>query len=107
MNKHIEAIEKALEHAKAKHPHFCDEMCNSHTLGQSRETLKFQREMLKRQVEGGYASAVTILVCELAEAIEAFSRGDYAHCLEELAQVGAVNIRMMEAVEEKMKVGQS
>jgi len=107
MNKHIEAIEKALEHAKAKHPHFCDEICNAHTLGQSSETLKFQRRMLKRQVDGGYSSAATILICELAEAIEAYAHGDFAHCLEELAQVGAVNVRMMDAVEEKMKGGQS
>ena len=105
MNKHIEAIEKALEHAKAKHPHFCDEICNAYTLGRSGETLKSNRRILKRQVDGGYSSAVTILICELAEAIEAYAHGDLAHCLEELAQVGAVNIRMMEAVEEKMKGG--
>ncbi len=103
MNKHIEAIEKALEHAKEKHPHFCDEICNADTLEQSGETLKFKRRMLKRQVDGGYSSAVTILMCELAEAIEAYSHGDLAHCIEELAQVGAVNIRIMEFVEEQMK----
>ena len=71
---HLAAIADALEHAKAKHPFFADVAVPTHR-------------------------HFTVLSCELAEVVEAFSRQDYAHTLEELAQCGAVIVRMMEAVQ--------
>ncbi len=105
MNKHIEEIEKALEHAKAKHPFFAHRVFQTCGVAYASRRLREIREELDDCKNNDNVNGGMVLDCELAEAQEAYSRGDYAHCLEELAQVGAVNIRMMEAVEEKMKGG--
>ncbi|MCK9571600.1 hypothetical protein M0R72_21800 [Candidatus Pacearchaeota archaeon] len=105
MNKHIEAIEKALEHAKSKHPFFAHAAMAGWSKPDSAECLSSARAQLKTTTTAKMVSGMDVFACEIAEAQEAYSRGDYAHCLEELAQVGAVNIRMMEAVEEMMKGG--
>lgn len=103
MNKHIEAIEKALEHAKAKHPFFAHAAMADWSKELSDECLSSARAQLWEATSSNTVSGMDVLACEIAEAQEAYSRGDLAHCLEELAQVGAVNIRIMEFVEDQMK----
>jgi hypothetical protein len=49
--------------------------------------------------------ATNILQEEITEAMLAFAEGDLSHCLQELAQCGAVILRTMEFVKNKMEKG--
>lgn len=96
---HIDAIAAALEHAKAKHPHFADVAVSSLDNKTAADGLADFREFLNMVIGRGLSTGVDVLKCELWEAVEAFTRKDYAATMDELAQCGAVVIRMMEAVQ--------
>lgn len=96
---HLDAIADALEHAKAKHPFFADVAVSTHSATKAESDLNNCREYLKARIDAGRCSGMTVLSCEIAEATDAFVRRDYKHTLEELAQCGAVIVRMMEAVQ--------
>jgi hypothetical protein len=96
---HMAAIAAALEHAKRKHPVFADVAVSTHSVSKAESDLTNCREYLEARIDAGRCSGMTVLSCEIAEASDAFARRDYAHTLEELAQCGAVIVRMMEAVQ--------
>ena len=96
---HLAAIADALEHAKRKHPFFADVAVSTHSASKAESDLTNCREYLEARIDAGRCSGITVLSCELAEATDAFVRRDYKHTLEELAQCGAVIVRMMEAVQ--------
>ena len=62
-----------------------------------RKSIRYLRE---RNAEGPF-EADCLLYEEVAEATEAWLQRDKEHCLEELAQCGAVILRMMEFVEKE------
>lgn len=93
-NKFFEMILDALKNAEEKHPQFAD-VYSMKEPPVVRKSLKYLRE---RNAEGPF-EADTILYEEIAEATEAWLQRDKEHCLEELAQCGAVILRMMEFVE--------
>ena len=76
-----------------KHPDFCDEIT-----GKSPKTVK--KALANLWLENGAPPfyADSILHEEICEALEAYQEGDNAHALQELAQCGAVIIRMMDFV---------
>lgn len=88
-----------LERAEKKHPVFCYKLCDEdmHDWGNIESVYKNINEGLR-----GF-SADNILIEEIAEAMNAYlhpyTEFDKEHCLQELAQCGAVIIRMMEYVE--------
>jgi hypothetical protein len=88
---HQEMIAIELENAKRKHPVFCDRFHETN-LETIKESLSIFREI-------GTDNASLILREEVAEAIEAYLEGRLQHCLVELAQCGAVVLRMMEFVQ--------
>ena len=96
---HLEAIDAALEHAKEKHPKFADKLFSFKRLVDCSDYLYSFRRELEHEKRTNSTCAKTILKCEELEAEEAFMQGDYKHTLEELAQCGAVIVRMMEAVQ--------
>lgn len=88
-----------LERAEKKHPVFCDRLCDS-------KNHDWQLlEGLYKEFNNGHDEycADNILLEEIAEAMNAYlhpyTEFDKEHCLQELAQCGAVIIRMMEYVE--------
>lgn len=85
-------IDQELDAAKAKHPKFCEKFLYS-THAEIYESLFFARERNDADNE-----AEVILAEEVAEALEAYHKHDLDHCLQELAQCGAVILRMMEFV---------
>lgn len=95
--KHFTAIYKELQKAEAKHTRFCDVM-SENTL---EANLHVERTIRQLNDESKVAAADMILYEEIAEAMAAYAQGDYEHCLQELAQCGAVVVRMMEFVMEK------
>ena len=100
INKFLGMVLEELERAEEKHPHFCD----IYSLKEPqvvRKTLKHLREWN----ENGTFQADMILYEEVAEATEAWLQNDHEHCLKELAQCGAVIMRMMEHVQKEIDNG--
>lgn len=104
-NKYLDAVGIELARAKAKHPFFAHRAIDSLDEGFANSLLLMSRMVLKERIEIGDVSGNDVILCELSEAKEAYSRKDYAHCTHELAQCAAVIIRMMEAVEEEAQKG--
>jgi hypothetical protein len=91
-------INIAHREACAKHPKFCDEITNKSN-NAVRKTLV---DLRIENAEGPYF-ADRILHEEIAETLEAYLDGDLKHCLQELAQCGAVILRMMQFVQDEME----
>lgn len=91
---HIALIEKEYADAVKKHPEFCD------IFSQQKPYIvkKILETVRKWNSEPPY-DADNILHEEILESREAFLEGDFDHCIQELAQCGAVILRMMEFVE--------
>lgn len=89
-----------LDKAEKKHPEFCDEFCN---VDLSAERVARLLSMIRTLNYSGLGTAKSVLEEELLEALEAYVKGDYDACLQELAQCGAVIFRMMEFVDKKCK----
>jgi hypothetical protein len=90
---HQEMIAFELENAKRKHPVFCEGMTRMGTYWISIELA------YSRSVANEYKQASDILNEEHLEAMESYIEGRLQHCLVELAQCGAVVLRMMEFVQ--------
>ena len=88
------------EHKAAcrKHPKFCDEVID-HTSTKSWAEAEYR---IKLRNERGPWTADNILAEEMAEAFAAYEQGDKEHALQELAQCGAVILRIMETIEKEM-----
>ena len=88
------------EHKDAcrKHPKFCDDFTGA------REWFivdELERWRKVNSVAPYHADA--ILNEEILESLEAYKQGDMEHCMQELAQCGAVILRMMEYVQDEME----
>lgn len=95
---HFKLIENELRNAVAKHPKFCDDFSGA-DVEIVRDNLEFYRK-----ANEGKQHADLVLLEEFYEAVEAYMNGDKKQCLKELAQCGAVIIRMMEFVKKEMEV---
>lgn len=93
--KHIRMIEAEFASACEKHPKFCNELC------EKKFDWKFYEKDIKIFNAHGPYYGESILQEEIAEAMNAHQQGDREHCLQELAQCGAVILRMMQFVEEE------
>jgi hypothetical protein len=91
-------ITEELRNAEAKHPKFCDEIT-----GKLTKTVKKALANLRLENDVPPFYADSILHEEICEALEAYQEGDKAHALQELAQCGAVIIRMMDFVSKEIE----
>jgi hypothetical protein len=84
------------EHKAAcrKHPKFCDELIPP---GFDFDEEEKRWKKWNDEAEKHYAE--DLFNEEFYEALNAYQQGDKEHCLEELAQCGAVILRMMEVVD--------
>jgi hypothetical protein len=84
-------IENEFSHAVTKHPKFCDLFINKQT-----DWARLER-IIKRENDENTPPyyAENILLEEVAEAFNAYSRGELEHSLQEFAQCGAVVMRCM------------
>ena len=99
VNGHLVRIKEELRKAEAKHPEFCDAMIDP-SLDMTWNEIE---SCIKLRNERNPITADNILGEEVAEAMNSYQKGDKAHCLHELAQCGAVIIRMMEFVKKEME----
>lgn len=91
-------IREEFEKAIRKHSNFCDKFTQMNLFH-----ARYEEATCKKRNSEGPFFADRILEEEIAEARVAYLQGDKNHCLEELAQCGAVVLRMMDFVDSKMK----
>ena len=96
--RHFVMIHKELEKACKKHPKLCDFMTYRDAYG-----IKEALDYLRRKNSEPVTYADWILGEEILEAFETYKQGDMEHCLQELAQCGAVILRMMQFVLDEME----
>lgn len=87
-------IESEFSKAYTKHPKFCDDFT-----GASERFIVDELECWRKVNSVAPYHADAILNEEILEALEAYKQGDMDHCLQELAQCGAVILRMMDFVQ--------
>ena len=83
-----------------KHPNFCDAIIDP-TSSKSWADAEYR---IKLRNERGPWTADNIMMEEMAEAFAAYWKGDKANALQELAQCGAVILRIMEFVSKEIEV---
>lgn len=94
----LDMILHEYEKACAKHPNFCDIL----TVGNLSEIGK-ALDFVRLENKGPMSNGNSILSEEILEALEAYKLGEYEHTIQELAQCGAVILRMMDfVIEEKL-----
>lgn len=88
------------EHKAAcrKHPKFCDEV-----IPPGFDFSEDEKRWKKRNDEATTHYACDIFNEEFYEALNAYQQGDNEHALQELAQCGAVILRIMEMIDKNAK----
>lgn len=89
-------IENEFSHAVTKHPKFCDQF-----IDESARTWAEAETRIKAHNSQPPECADCVLMEEVAEAFNAYSRGELDNALQEFAQCGAVVMRCMFFVMEK------
>lgn len=94
--RHIEAIAHEYWSAKEKHPKFCDEV-----IPPGFDFSEDEKWWKKWNDEATTHYAFDLFNEEFYEALNAYQQGDKEHALQELAQCGAVILRIMETIEKE------
>lgn len=100
LNGFLIKIKEELRKAEGKHPKFCEQMIDDEggfSWKQSEISIK------NRNARNGNIYADDVLLEEVAEAFNAYQQGDKKHALQELAQCGAVILRIMAKVDEEIQ----
>lgn len=96
LNSFLIAMKTELKEAEGKHPKFCDDLCDGKIdFGVFAKYYKLIND------NSATHNANNILYEEVMESLEAYNKKDYKQALKELAQCGAVILRMMEFVKEQ------
>lgn len=109
----LEKVTEHYEHAKAKHPHFCDMLFPHEAEGRRivAKTLKMlldeSRAHLKKATENKkcFVKGYDVLFCEILEAEYAYYAESKKRTIEELYDCIAVLLRMVDYVEAEIEQG--
>ena len=96
--RHIDAIANEYWAAKVKHPKFCDEV-----IPPGFDFSEEEKRWKKWNDEATTHYACDLFNEEFYEALNAYQQGDNEHALLELAQCGAVILRIMEKIDKEME----
>lgn len=96
----IDKIESHLRKAETKHPDF-GIVFPRQTVQAAEASLRVCREKLAQCVRLGAARVEDVLLCELAEAWDAYARRDYAQAEDEVYDAIAALLRLAEAIKNK------
>ena len=99
LNGYLVAIKEELRKAEGKHPDFCEALLDPESRvswAESESRIKARNAMAKEYADN-------ILMEEIAEAFNAYQKGDKAQALQELAQCGAVILSIMEKIDKEIK----
>lgn len=97
LNGYLVAIKEELRKAEGKHPDFCEALLDPESRvswAESESRIKARNAMAKEYADN-------VLMEEVAEAFNAYQKGDKAQALHEFAQCGAVILRIMEKIEKE------
>ena len=94
---HLAMISSEHRKAKEKHPKFCDKFTSYNVYHSG-----WDEKLYKKKNDKSPHYADNLLLEEIAEARTAYLEGDKKHCLQELAQCGAVILRMMQFVQDEL-----
>ena len=97
INKFMGMVFNELEKAESKYPKFCDFVVNPKT---DWSWLEISQKHANDVSAPPYYGE-NIFLEEFAEAMNAYEQGDKEHALQELAQCGAVILRIMETIEKE------
>ena len=98
LNGYLVAIKEELRKAEGKHPDFCEALLDP----ESRVSWADAESSIKRHNATSKEYADNVLMEEMAEAFAAYEQGDKEHALQELAQCGAVILRIMEKIDKEI-----
>lgn len=101
---HDDRVRAHYEHAIEKHPYFCDRVTDCSKTGVDIR-LELNRTLLEVEERIGELEAVSVIECELSEAVQAYTHGDTAHAIEELYDTIAVLLRTIDVLEGRQKLG--
>ena len=90
--------------AKDKHSYFCDEI--TYLSDVSADTyLDIHRSTLAAEVDNNRVEVSEVLMCEFYEAIQAYTKGDIHHAVEECYDAIAVLLRTIDVLEGRQRLG--
>lgn len=101
---HADRILQHYAHAREKHPYFCDRITYRSDTYADIE-LEICRSALEAENRAGDVKAISVIQCELYEAIQAYTHGDIAHAAEECYDTIATLLRMVDVLEGRQKLG--
>lgn len=101
---HDDRILLRYDHAREKHPYFCDMItCLSESGADTH--LGLARGLLAAEIDTGNVEVGDVLECEFYEAMQAYTHGDTSHAVEELYDCVAVCLRTIDVLEGRQKLG--
>lgn len=100
----IDKIKEHYEHAKEKHPYFCDIITCLSKEGADTH-LDIYRATLAAELNANAVEASTLLLCEYQEAIQAYKKGDNAAAVKECYDAIAVLLRVIDVLEGRQALG--
>lgn len=107
---HDERVRQHYDHAREKHPYFCDWVQPSgKTPEEIRKKIEFQLSAIRAAIVGEAKSGTLgwddLLNCEVWEVFEALANDNKAHAIEELYDCIAVCLRTIDVLEGRQKLG--
>ena len=106
---HISNILKHYDHAKEKHPYFCDgllpELGREEMCRHIKNVLGSIRKDLEGRARVGHIEWDNLLYCEVWEVLDAMANNDKAQAIEELYDAIAVLLRTIDVLEGRQKLG--
>lgn len=102
----VSAIERHYNHAKEKHPYFCDIVTRDlWTVKDIQDNLKRVRQYIEQDIARHEVEAMSILICEIREFEEAMTLKDTTAAVEELYDVIAVCMRIIDVLDGRQELG--
>lgn len=102
----VAAIERHYNHAKEKHPYFCDMVTRDlWTVKDIQDNIKRIRQYIEQDIARHEVEAMSLLICETREFEEAMTLKDTAAAVEELYDVIAVCLRIIDVLEGRQALG--
>lgn len=102
----VAAIERHYKHAKEKHPYFCDMVTRDlWTVKDIQDNLKRIRQYIEQDITRHEVEAMSLLICEMREFEEAMTLKNTAAAIEELYDIIAVCLRIIDVLEGRQHLG--
>ena len=103
----IEKIKEHYDHAREKHTYFCDMMITCLSDVGADTHLDIYRSTLSTEEAVEAVEAVTVLMCKVYEAVQAYTHDDTKAAVEECYDSIAVLLRVIDVLEGRQKLGKS